>query len=468
MRKRLFAVYRAAPKAELDGAFAVDVVAHIDGGIVSALYSSGKSKYIFRTVDARGGVRVSITADGSTGNEFPKIVPVVRKPYKACNQHARIFRVFLVAEKLAVKVDMSAVAAVGRGYILQSGAKSIKLRGAHPCVKRQRLADYFRTGYRAIVLGVEKRAGRVRVALLIYALPYAFRGLVGYGGCLALPAHVTVFSASVRVKELRVTAPCVITIHRAQLFIKAPVVRIVDVAALGAKILIRGMEAACKRISRGAVAGRQRAYNAGADGAIFNLVTVGVGVVHGECISPGEPVGVIIHTTRAADYILRRVEFYKRHNCAFCDFNEFHVISSVSKLFFSTVSRDASRRFGLSPASHHQAGLCKSSKSAVPTCYTARCCFICFLKCFMYCFVFGRGRYRERLVFSSVIVACKIKSVLRGFHLFILLCAFSFSLIGQAHCTLRPALPAFCPAATVRETCYLYQLSALLQALLDI
>lgn len=150
---------------------------------------------------------------------------------------------------------------------------------------------------------------------------------------------------------------------------------------------------------------------------------------------------------------------------ALCDFNEFHVISSVSKLFFNTVSRDAFRRFGLSPASHHQAGLSKSSKSAVPACYTARCCFICFLKCFMYCFVFGRGRYREILVFSSVITACKIKSVLCGFHVFILLCVFFVLPHRASHCTPSAHRLAFCPAATVRETCYLYQLSALLQAL---
>ena len=97
-------------------------------------------------------------------------------------------------------------------------------------------------------------------------------------------------------------------------------VRIVDVAALGAEIIaiVHGddMRAADSW-------GYTRAYKADADGAIFNLVTVGVDVIPGECISPGEPVGVFIHTTRAADYILRRVEFYKRHKCVVCDFNEF-------------------------------------------------------------------------------------------------------------------------------------------------
>ena len=126
MRKRLFTVYRAAPKAELDGAFAVDVVAHIDGGMVSVLYSFGKSKYIFRTEDARGGVIVSITANESTGNKFPKIVPIVRKTYKGCNQHARIFRVFRVAEKRAVKVDMSAASAGTYTVVVNADGKEIR------------------------------------------------------------------------------------------------------------------------------------------------------------------------------------------------------------------------------------------------------------------------------------------------------------------------------------------------------
>lgn len=139
------------------------------------------------------------------------------------------------------------------------------------------------------------------------------------------------------------------------------------------------------------------------------------------------------------------------------------------------VSRDASRRFGLSPASHHQAGL---SKSAVPACYTARCCFICFLKCFMYCFVFGGGRYRERLVFSSVITACKIKSVLCGFHLFVLLCVFvvlphrasPLYTLDSPACILprRYCTRNLLPVTVIRQVLAFTLLQALLQALLDI
>ncbi len=98
-------------------------------------------------------------------------------------------------------------------------------------------------------------------------------------------------------------------------------------------------------------------------------------------------------------------EYFKHHLQQLHELEIGHFVHAVSFPALASlcraVSRDASRRFGLSPASHHQAG---SSKSAVPACYTARCYFICFLKCFLYCFVFGGGRYRERLMYSCLLI----------------------------------------------------------------
>ena len=105
-------------------------------------------------------------------------------------------------------------------------------------------------------------------------------------------------------------------------------------------------------------------------------------------------VGVFTCFDDCDNQVNQSLELFVRH---FVHVVSFPALASLCR----AVSRDASRRFGLSPASHHQAG---PSKSAVPACYTARCCFICFLKCFLYCFVFGCGGYCERLMYSCLLI----------------------------------------------------------------